>query len=184
MQRFVIIASLISLAACTPGAAEPNGLRGAPPTVDVGTVTGTRSALALIRQSDIGSHPFQAEPEGLWPHLVELFSAMELPVTVFSTNSYLIGMQNEPLRRIGGQSVSRYFHCAGTGYGNPASSEIVVVTVVAQLVPGGEGRSELRMVAAATSRPTGGAEGWCRSTGVLERRVHNVLKQASAAAGS
>jgi hypothetical protein len=166
------------LSACATGAPAPS-----PTLVPVVDRTGRRTTTTtLTRQADFSSVVVPGTPADLWPALVAWYGEAGLPVTGADAGSHVLRTESAQLRRIAEQPVSRLFDCAGTAYGNSATSGDVYVTVHSQLVPAGADSSNLRVRVEAMVVTRRGTRSACSSTGRLERLTYEAVRKASTGA--
>ena len=114
-------------------------------------------------------------PERVWAVLGKVYDELALPPTVQEAENGLVRSVNQRVRRIGGQSVSRFFTCAGA-FGNSAATGDVFVSAQTQLIAGEGGGTEASTAVGARVRSAGG---WvdCRSNGKLEALIGEKLKE-------
>ena len=121
-------------------------------------------------------------PERVWPALVKVYDALNLPASIQEAQTGLVRSVNQRVRRIAGQPVARFFACAGA-FGNSAATGDVFVSAQTQLLAGDGGGTEARTAAGARVRSAGG---WvdCRSNGKLEALIGEKLKEQASGSGS
>jgi hypothetical protein len=164
------------LCACAAGEA------GSPPQTRIPVVdrTGRQTATTtLTREADRSSVVVTGTPADVWPALVAWYDKAGLPVNDADAGSHVLRTDGARLRRIVDQPISRFFHCAGTAYGNSAGSGEVYVTVFSQLLPAGGDSTELRLRVEAVAVTPRGTRAPCSSTGRLERLTYEAVGKPS-----
>jgi hypothetical protein len=176
-MRQPVVPCLLLVAACAsggqtaaPGTIEP------PRPVEVSTSPDDASvSLSIRREANIVTATLAAPGDRLWPMLVMVFDELGLPVTsTDAANRVLQSATGKRTTSIAGQRIARFFECPATGYGNSAQGQDTYITLQAQLLPRGEGGTELRMQTQANVVLNGAAVG-CRTTARLEQRIAEDL---------
>jgi hypothetical protein len=175
MQRAVWIALPLLMAACAPNSSIPQS-RTDRSIVSVQTTTGG-AAMELRRDAAITSAALSADPAVVWAALPGAYAEIEIPVTGIDTGNRLLTAQGQRIRRIGGESVARYFSCPGA-YGNAAATGDVYMTLRTQVLSGeGGSGATVRTEVEAIARSSTGANSQvnCATNGELEKLIMEAL---------
>jgi hypothetical protein len=133
-------------------------------------------------------HDVPLPAERAWTLLPMAYEALGLPLSTVDSRQRLLAASNVRAQgRLGGTWVSRYVECGVSTSGLPnADSYVVLLDVQTQLVPSGDGaRAGLSSAVRATARPSSTASNApinCVSTGTLERRIAQVVREQDAKA--
>ncbi len=117
-----------------------------------------------------------------WGSLAGVYRAMALPVTSTDSTHYLLGGEEQRVRRVAGRSMAALFDCPGA-YENLAATGDVYLTVRTQLVPAGDSAATAFTQISAYARSlTGGQRVLCSTRGQLERLLEQKLLAADSTA--
>ena len=178
-MKLVKLLACVTLAGCASsgggGAPVPaSGPRESTTTVETFSDMGSVD-LRTVRSDPTAAFDVAAPPERVWSALSLVYTDLKLPVTEISTQARRLGSDGTRIRRqLGGTRLSRYLSC-GERLGMPvAESDEVVIRLVTQVEPAGEGKSKLRTLFEATAR--GSTDINCATTGELEQRIVEMVR--------
>lgn len=121
-----------------------------------------------------------------WAAIPAAFGEMGIEPGIVDQKQHVFGNMGVTFRReIGRQRISRYFDCGSTAGMSNSDTYDVIVRVISQIVPAGDGLSILRTQAEATAHPSAlsGMGVRCASTGELERRIASMVSEQALRAG-
>jgi len=176
------LAALFSVAACAPRAAGPS------PVVVVGEPLDPMLA-ELRGRYDTGAEgqvrdSVAAPPERVHAAVVAAFRDLDIPADIVNpATGQVANTQFRAARELAGARLGRLLQCGETLTGPRADNDRVLLSVISKVTAAGAGSSfvETRVVAGATDVGGTGGRFACRSTGELERRLHDAVRRAAGA---
>jgi hypothetical protein len=178
MRRFAPL--LASCAVCLlAGCASGGGTASSAPN----RVVGTSSGMDVYLNPETSEKPtlIQAAPTEVWTALVAAYAELGIEVTTADpTNRVLGNRQLSATRDLGGERLTTYFDCGSAGLsGAVAAQARLLIDLYTKLEPNGTG-TMVTTHATATARPingAGAAHAGCRSTGRLEKRIVEQVRE-------
>jgi len=169
---------VLALAACARSQSGPESAS-QPVTMRVGTNAGNLTvATTSVNAANVSV--VNAPAARVWQTLPSVFSALRVPVTTLVSNDMLIGNYRAKVRReLGAAPLSRYLSCGSGSGGQNADTYDVTLTLLTQ-VTGGTGESSkviTTVEANAVSASFGGAPVPCTTTGDLETRIADMIRE-------
>jgi hypothetical protein len=170
--------AVLAMSACasSSGMPEPSAQ---PVTMRVGTnagnVTMRGTAVSAPNVSEIN-----APPARVWQALPAVYEALRVPVTTVVSNDMLLGNYRVKVRReLGAAPLSRYLGCGSGSGGQNADTYDVTLTLLTQVASGsGQSSRVITTVEAnAVSAAFGGAPVPCTTTGDLEIRIADMIRE-------
>jgi hypothetical protein len=122
-----------------------------------------------------------------WAALPAAFGELGIEPGILDSKQHVFGNAGSTFRReMGRQRLSKYFDCGSTAGMSNSDTYDVVVRVISQIIPAGEGLSSLRTQAEATAHANAvaGQQVRCASTGELERRIASMVSAQALRSGS
>jgi len=122
-----------------------------------------------------------------WAALPAAFGELGIEPSILDSKQHVFGNSGSTFRReMGRQRLSKYFDCGSTAGMSNSDTYDVIVRVISQIIPAGEGLSSLRTQAEATAHANAvaGQQVRCASTGELERRIASMTSAQALRAGS
>lgn len=187
MNRLPVILLALAVSACasSPGSPPPQGGPEAigislPPATPLGEGGGT-VVLTVHRDARGSRHLINASPEQVWPALIRVYEALEIPLATIDRTQHRLGNPTLVLRRrLAGEPISRFLDCGQGPFGAPlADSYEINLSVLTSLEPAADGSTQIetRLNARAVNRGVSGAPVHCASTGRLEERIVQRIQQ-------
>lgn len=177
-MRILALLPLLALAACgAPRSEVVDVTRPQPVRVIGGTGQVTSMATVASHRPSIITLPMSAD--SVWRVLPGVYQSLDIAVTDLQTASRLIGISNTRVRRrFADANLSRYIDCGRTQGGPNADSYEINLSVRSQVEPREDGQAVLNTLVDAAARPVNfsGEFARCHSTGVLERRIADLVR--------
>jgi hypothetical protein len=178
LAAFAAFAAL-ALAACASSSGAPE-----PVAQPVTMRAGTNAGNVTLRGTSVSAPnvvEVNAPVARVWQALPSVYEALRVPVTTVVTNDMLLGNYRVKVRReLGAAPLSRYLSCGSGSGGQNADTYDVTLTLLTQ-VAGGSGAAASRVIttveANAVSAAFGGAPVPCTSTGDLETRIADMIRE-------
>jgi hypothetical protein len=121
-----------------------------------------------------------------WAAVPAVYGEIGIEPTLVDSKQHVFGNAGANYRRkLGAQRMSHYFDCGSTAGISNADDYDLLIRVITQIIPSGDGLSAVRTQVEATGHATAtsGQVVRCSSTGALEERIaHMVSDQAVRAA--
>jgi hypothetical protein len=175
-MRALVLLSLIGLSACASGKGDPV-TSGRPESVPIFAGSDIRMTTSTVPHATTLAFPL----ERVWKALPAVYDSLSLALTVLDAKQHLIGNEGFKLRqKLGTVALSKYIDCGSAQLSPSADSYDVFLSVVTTLRPNAWGGTELATTIEAAARPMTFAQEYsrCRSTGVLEKRLADLVKLA------
>lgn len=123
-----------------------------------------------------------APVDQVWAVLPQIYEELGVPLAVHDPIGKRIGNSSFRVRRVGGTKLSRYLRCGGSGPTATPNADRYQVTMslTTRINDADEGGTGIMTVVGATARPrdVGGSSVNCASTGRLEERISEMVKEA------
>lgn len=182
-MRWTVLVLLLSISGmgCAPSTASSGGSigRAGQTRVQVASRDGEQWATDLVWDDQTRGSELTLDLGTAWNGLPVLLEELGLPIGFVDGESFLIGHQGGPLRRIDGKRLSTYLDCGSGTTAQPyANFYLVTLAYEIQLIRlevEGRSRAEMRLEATARPRDVNGASVRCQSKGTLERMVFERL---------
>lgn len=166
-------ASLTLTAFLVASCASPSSGPAIPdPTRAVVRVSGFEHA-EFWDEKDQNSITVPVSPEEVWRVLPNVYTGLEIPVTLRVPGELVLGNSGLQVRRIAGESMSHYVDCGTSLSGVIANRYDVTVSLQTRIQEGPEGGARVATVLEAWAEPrvTRGDPVRCRSKGTLEKEI-------------
>jgi len=122
-----------------------------------------------------------------WAAVPAVYGEIGIEPTLVDSKQHVFGNAGANYRRkIGAQRMSRYFDCGSTAGISNADDYDLLIRVITQIIPAGDGLSAVRTQAEATGHAiaTSGQVVRCSSTGALEARIAHMISDQSVRAAA
>ena len=168
-----------TLSACASSSSNPETVS-QPVTMRARTNSGSITvATTAVNAANVSA--IAAPPAAVWQTLPAVFAALRVPVTTLVTNDMLIGNYRVRVRReLGAAPLSTYLSCGSGSGGQNADTYDVTLTLLTQVLAG-SAASASRVVttveANAVSASFGGSPVACTTTGDLETRIADMIRE-------
>jgi hypothetical protein len=186
MRDFAVrpIASFLVAAATLTGCASRSATEKSPSSVTPSTIRmegmGGTVNLHTVSAIDANSLRLLQPIAKVWAIMPVVYDSLGLPVNKIDQAGYVIGAENQPVRRqLGKMPLSRYIDCGSMQGGPSADSYEVNLTLLTTLRPSESGTTAFTVLQA-MARPVSTRGDWrqCSSQGLLERRLAEALQKA------
>jgi hypothetical protein len=174
-----LAATLIAAGCASAGGSSVEPPR-APTSVRIATAGGLTTTVSSISGDGSVTGDIPAPLDSAWRRLPAVYASLRIPLTMLNDTSHFLGNEGLKIRRtLGGQPLMRYLDC-GSGSGGPnAETFDVRLAVFTQLraVSRTQSAASTTVQASARNPSFAGPEMACRSTGLLEQRINDLLEQ-------
>jgi hypothetical protein len=178
MRHIVLSAWLLSLAGCATTTAPGSGGSALPPTV---TARSTRSAEVRTRVDVARAEHVEFPVQAVWDALPGVYTALGVPEVGADPATRTVGNGSFVVSRtLAGEPLSRFLACGTTAVGRPLADEARVQIDMRTVVTAEGDGSSVRTTLQATARANNGTSSDtvpCNSTGRLEERIANMVRQ-------
>lgn len=175
----LLAATLIAAGCASAGGSSVEPPR-APTSVRIATAGGLTTTVSSISGDGSVTGDIPAPLDSAWRRLPAVYASLRIPLTMLNDTSHFLGNEGLKIRRtLGGQPLMRYLDC-GSGSGGPnAETFDVRLAVFTQLraVSRTQSAASTTVQASARNPSFAGPEMACRSTGLLEQRINDLLEQ-------
>lgn len=181
MRRRIVLAVLA--AAVIPACSSKKsygGPGGGPTQVSTEIAGGSGAAsIATVTAASESQKQLGAPVARVWEVLPAVYEALGIPVTTIVSNEHTVGNSGFKLRRrLGSVPLQRYLECGGTSGSPNAETYEVNLSVMSQLHDVGNGQTAMvTRVDASARNPFGGQNVACSSSGLIERRMHEMIAE-------
>ena len=165
------------------GCATSPGTQANVPQERVTVVTAGLGAMEVRSTAEAaGTYWADAPIDQVWAVLPQIYEELGVPLAVHDSIGKRIGNSSFRVRRVDGTRLSRYLRCGGSGATATPNADRYQVTMslTTRLSDADEGGTAISTVVGATAKPrdVGGSVVNCASTGRLEERISEMVKEA------
>jgi hypothetical protein len=176
-----LLAATLATAGCASAGRSSVEPPRAPTTVRIATAGGLTTTVGAVSGDGAVKGTIAAPLDSAWRRLPAVYESLRIPLTTIDDSAHYLGNEGLKIRRtLGGQPLMRYLDC-GNGSGGPnAETFDVRLAVFTQIhvVSPTQSVASTTLQASARNPSFSGPEMACRSTGLLEQRINELLEQA------
>lgn len=133
-------------------------------------------SIETTRRGTVSSDAIPLSVDETWPLLLQVYTALKLPVTTVDSKARLVGVNNKRLHQINGKRARSFFDC---GLEYVTAGRDLYVLVRTQLEPNASKGTLARTQVDAYAKSNEGSGGVrCASTGALEILIATELQKA------
>lgn len=180
MNRLLILATALALGACASSTGSgPSETRGKPASI---IRTGDGYHITPSSNESDPLYTLAASPDQVWSALIQTYIALDVPMGTINTDEHILGNQQLSVQgRFAGERASEFLNCGFGTLGTPNSNTYrIQLSLLTALEPAADGGTQLvtRVDARGTSNEgVSTAAVRCRSTGALEERIANMVRE-------